>query len=139
MRLAGAKRDMKLAVELESFVHIISFEPRRIELRLNDAAPGDLVGRLLQRLRDWTGEQWIVTLNTSEDGAATLRDARYAEVMADPLVKEAFAVFPDAEILAIREPRAPDLVADLAAGAAPDDALAGGDDADMNDDGVETD
>jgi len=44
-----------------------------------------------------------------EGGAPTLRDARTAEVMAHPMVKKAFEVFPDAEIRSIRE--APDAIA----------------------------
>jgi len=101
--LAGEKRDVKLKVELESFVHLIAFERGRIELRPADAAPRDLVSRLVQRLKEWTGETGTVTVNMNAQGEDTLRDARYAEVMADPLVKEALSVFPGAEILAIRD------------------------------------
>ncbi|MEZ5896418.1 MAG: DNA polymerase III subunit gamma/tau [Parvularculaceae bacterium] len=105
VRLAGAKRDVKLKVELESYVHIISFAPGRIELRLHDHAPGDLAGRLMQRLKEWTGRQWVVTVNANEAGADTLRDARTAEVLAHPLVQAAMDVFPGAEILSIRDPQ----------------------------------
>lgn len=72
-------------------------------MRVEDRAPSDFAGRLTQRLKDWTGRHWIVTL-APEGGAATLRDARTAEVMAHPLVMKAFEVFPDAEIRAIRDP-----------------------------------
>ncbi|MCA8887830.1 MAG: DNA polymerase III subunit gamma/tau, partial [Parvularculaceae bacterium] len=105
VRLAGAKRDVKLKVELESYVHIISFAQGRIELRLHDHAPGDLAGRLMQRLKEWTGRQWVVTVNANEAGADTLRDARTAEVLAHPLVQAAMDVFPGAEILSIRDPQ----------------------------------
>ncbi|MHA7872325.1 MAG: DNA polymerase III subunit gamma/tau [Hyphococcus sp.] len=106
VRLAGAKRDAKLRTELESYVHLVSFAEGRIELRLAADAPGDLAGRLTQRLKEWTGRQWVVSVNTQAEGAATLRDTRMAEVMADPMVQKALDLFPGAEIVAIREPEA---------------------------------
>ncbi|NWG71264.1 MAG: DNA polymerase III subunit gamma/tau [Parvularculaceae bacterium] len=102
VRLAGQKKDQRLKVELESYAHVISFAEGRIEMRLEDRAPSDFAGRLTQRLKEWTGRHWIVTL-AGEGGAPTLRDARTAEVMSHPLVKKAFEVFPDAEIRAIRD------------------------------------
>ena len=101
--LAEKKRDAKLRIELESYVHIISFAEGRIEMRLHERAPSNLAGRLTQRLKEWTGEQWVVTVNANGEGAPTLRDARYAEVMEHPLVQKAFEVFPDAEIKVIRD------------------------------------
>jgi DNA polymerase-3 subunit gamma/tau len=111
VRLADLKRDVKLKVELESYVHLISFEQGRIELRMHDRAPGDLAGRLMQRLKDWTGRQWVVTINAQAQGRDTMRDARTAEVLAHPLVKKAMEVFPGAEIIAIRDPRPQEEVA----------------------------
>ncbi len=105
-RLAGARRDAKLRVELECFAHVVSFAEGRIEMRLDARAPTDLPGRLTQRLKEWTGRQWTVTLSQTE-GAPTLRDARHAETMADPLVRRAFELFPDAELLSIIEDSEP--------------------------------
>ena len=105
VRLADQKRDARLKVELESFVHLIAFEPGRIELRLHDRAPGDLAGRLMQRLKEWTGRQWVVSVNAQGAGRDTLRDARTAEALAHPLVRKALEVFPGAEIVAIRDPK----------------------------------
>ena len=107
VRLAGDMRDAKLRTELESYVHLVSFAEGRIELRLADDAPGDLAGRLTQRLKEWTGRQWIVTVNTQAQGEATLRDARMTEVMAHPMVQKALELFPGAEVTTIREPVAP--------------------------------
>ena len=105
VRLADLRRDARLKVELESFVHLIAFEPGRIELRLHDRAPGDLAGRLMQRLKEWTGRQWVVSVNAQGAGRDTLRDARTAEALAHPLVRKALEVFPGAEIISIRDPR----------------------------------
>ncbi|GJL90830.1 DNA polymerase III subunit gamma/tau [Hyphococcus sp.] len=103
VRLAGEKRDAKLRTELESYVHIISFAPGRIELRLHDDAPGDLANRLTQRLKEWTGKAWIVSVTSEHQGEETLRGAREREVMDHPMVKRALELFPGAEVTAIRE------------------------------------
>ncbi|MFN0025179.1 MAG: DNA polymerase III subunit gamma/tau [Parvularculaceae bacterium] len=115
--LAETKRDLRLKVELESYVHLVGFEPGRIEMRLNEKAPADLAQRLVQRLKEWTGRLWSVTVSSQEPGRETLRDARTAEVMAHPLVQKAFEVFPGAEIIVIRDPK-PDAKQDI------DEALA---------------
>jgi DNA polymerase-3 subunit gamma/tau len=113
VRLAETKRDLRLKVELESYVHLISFEPGRIEMRLHDKAPADLPQRLMMRLKEWTGRVWAISVNASGEARETLRDARTAEVMAHPLVKKAMEVFPGAEILFIRDPK-PDVDAPAA-------------------------
>ena len=103
VRHAGRKRDAKLKVEIESYVHLVNFTQGRIDMRLHERAPANLPGRITQALKDWTGLQWVVTVDDSAEGAPTLRDARTAEVMADPAVMAVFSHFPEAEILAIRD------------------------------------
>ncbi len=106
-RLAGRMRDAKLRTELESYVHIVRFEEGHMEMRLGAGAPDTLPGRLTRRLKEWTGRQWVVSVTEQENGAASVRDARMAEVMADPLVKKALDMFPGAKVTSVREPQAP--------------------------------
>ncbi len=115
VRLAGEKRDAKLRTELESYVHIVSFREGKIELRLHDDAPRDLANRLTQRLKEWTGKAWIVSVTSEHEGEETVRGAREREVMEHPMVMKALELFPDAKVTAIREPEAP-------AAPAPDEA-----------------
>jgi DNA polymerase-3 subunit gamma/tau len=105
VRLAEERRDLKLKVELESYVHLVAFEAGRIELRLQDRAPGDLVPRLIQRLAEWTGRRWVVSVNAAAEGRETLRDARMAETLGHPFLRRALELFPGAEIIAIRDPK----------------------------------
>ncbi len=106
-RLAGRMRDAKLRTELESYVHIVRFDEGHIEMRLGDGAPDTLPGRLTRRLKEWTGRQWVVSVTEQENGAASVRDKRMAEVMADPLVAKALEVFPGAKVTSVKEPEAP--------------------------------
>ena len=114
VKLAGRMRDAKLRTELESYVHLVSFKEGKIALRLHDDAPSDLANRLTLRLKEWTGKQWLVTVDQNAEGNETVRDARTREVMTHPMVQKALEIFPDAKVTAIRE-------ADLQTAPAPDE------------------
>jgi DNA polymerase-3 subunit gamma/tau len=107
--LAKEKGARLLATQLESNVHLVSLERGRIQFRPNALAPKTLANDLAQRLRDWTGERWIVTL-ASEGGAPTIVEARLAAerakkdaVAQEPFVRAVLDAFPGAEIVAVRE------------------------------------
>jgi DNA polymerase-3 subunit gamma/tau len=107
--LAKDKGARLLATQLESNVHLVSLERGRIEFRPNAQAPKTLANDLAQRLRDWTGERWIVTL-ASDGGASTLAEQRLAAdrakkdaVSHEPFVRAVLDAFPGAEIVAVRE------------------------------------
>ena len=112
--LAKAKTARLLATQLESNVHLVSLERCRIEFRPNALAPKSLATDLAQRLRDWTGERWIVTL-ASEGGAPTLVESRAAAerakkdaVSQEPFVRAVLDAFPGAEIIAVRDREEPE-------------------------------
>jgi len=107
--LAKSKGARLLATQLETNVHLVSLERGRIEFRPSKGAPGTLASDLSQRLRDWTGERWIVTL-ASDGGAPTLTEqkqaadrARKDAVSQDPFVRAVLDAFPGSEIVAVRE------------------------------------
>ena len=95
--------------QLRSQVHLVAFEPGRIEFRPADAAPRDLSNRLIQRLGEWTGARWAVVVSQAE-GAPTLeqqeqsRDSEMkSQVAQHPLVRAVLEAFPGATIAAVRE------------------------------------
>ncbi|MEY4879670.1 MAG: polymerase subunit tau [Pseudomonadota bacterium] len=107
--LARAKGARILERHLENDIHLVALERGRIEFRPGVHAPSTLAGDLAQRLRDWMGERWIVTL-ASEGGAPTLSEQRHAAerarkdaVAQDPFVRAVLDAFPGAEITHVRE------------------------------------
>ena len=73
------------------------------------AQQANIAQDLTRKLREWTGQKWMVSL-TAEPGADTIAsrrqsaaDIRHEAALADPLVKAALDVFPDARIEAITE------------------------------------
>jgi DNA polymerase III subunit gamma/tau len=102
-----------LKVHIENDVHLVRLEPGRLEFRPGPRAPRTLAGDLQQKLRDWTGTRWSVSV-TSEGGAPTLAEqkknakaARIESVMQAPMVRAVLDRFPGAEIVAVRDVEPP--------------------------------
>ena len=107
--LLGERREAILQAHLKNNVHLVRFEPGRIEFRPDEHAPRNLANRLGELLSEWTGRRWVVAIS-SEPGEPTLAQQESAadrreraEVTAHPLVQAAMAAFPGATIEAIRD------------------------------------
>jgi len=110
VELIRANRDVKLLVEIETTLKLAAYQPGRIEFEPTDAAPRDLAQRLGQRLQQWTGNRWAVTVVNGGGGQtiAGIRDARdnllRDKAAAHPLMQAVLAQFPKARITTIRTP-----------------------------------
>ncbi len=107
--LAERHRDAMLYYELRENVHAVAFERGRIEIRPSADAPRGLAQQLSSRLAEWTGERWVVVINTEAEGAPTLAEQAAAalesellEAREHPLVRAALESFPGAEITRMR-------------------------------------
>ncbi|MEY8829764.1 DNA polymerase III subunit gamma/tau [Sedimentitalea sp. XS_ASV28] len=110
VELIRANRDVKLLVEVESGLRLISYQPGRIEFSPADGAPPDLAQRLGTRLQGWTGNRWAISVS-AKGGAPTIADIRdqaenalREEAEAHPLVQAVITRFPNARITDIRTP-----------------------------------
>ena len=108
VQLIRANRDVKLLLDVESYVRLVRYAPGRIEFEPAPGAPTDLASRIAARLQAFTGARWGVSV-TGSGGAPSIaeareaeRSAREAEVRAHPLVSAVFAAFPGAKITEIR-------------------------------------
>ncbi|HYM33262.1 MAG TPA: DNA polymerase III subunit gamma/tau [Candidatus Cybelea sp.] len=106
--LAGKQRDLILKGQMINFVHLLRFEAGRVEFRPAAGAPADLANRMSERLREWTGERWTISV-AKDGGAPTLAQAaavaeasRRAEVEGHPLVRAVAQAFPGATIQSVR-------------------------------------
>ena len=106
--LVRSQRDLKLLVEVESCIRLVSYRPGRIEYTPTNDAPSDLSQRLGGALQRWTGARWAIILSNTgtattiaEDRAAS-EDAIKAKAQQHPLMQAAMASFPNANIIDIR-------------------------------------
>ena len=113
--LAAANNAPILKVALENYVHLVSLEPGRLEFRPHPRAPRTLAGDLQQKLKDWTGQRWAVSIAGS-GGAPTLAEqkqavktARFDHAAQQPMVRAVLDRFPGAEIVAVRDVASEDI------------------------------
>jgi DNA polymerase-3 subunit gamma/tau len=102
--LFAEKREIQLRNHLYMNVHLIAYEPGRLEFRPNNTAPGNLPGEVLNCLRVWRGSHWSVSVS-SDVGEPTLAEqdsadeqAERAVAVQDPVVRAALDTFTGARI-----------------------------------------
>jgi DNA polymerase-3 subunit gamma/tau len=122
--LASQHRDITLKLALERDVRPVRFEQGRIEFSVATGASRTLATDLSRRLKEWTGQTWMVAVVNAE-GGATLREQAEAErgrrendAASHPAVKAVLERFPGARIVDVRDPRA---AAEAPATVAPED------------------
>jgi len=106
--LALDRKEMVLRANLFANVHLVRFEPGRIEFRPGAAAPGELAHDLSRFLNDNTARRWIVTVSR-EPGQPSLQEqeaqaeaGRKSQAAKNALVQAALETFPGAEIETVR-------------------------------------
>jgi DNA polymerase-3 subunit gamma/tau len=115
--LAVANNAPILKVQIENNIHLVRLEPGLLEFRPAAAAPRTLAGDLQQKLNQWTGQRWNISI-AREGGAPTLAEqkrsakaARMESVAQEPMVRAVLDRFPGAEITAVRDVVAEDIAA----------------------------
>ncbi|THD82501.1 MAG: DNA polymerase III subunit gamma/tau [Phenylobacterium sp.] len=114
LALIETRRDISLKLDVERFVRPISFRPGAIEYEPAPGAPANLAQRLVGRLKEWTGERWLIVAQGGGGAeSAWERQKRgeredRAEVEQDPFVREVMQAFPGAEIIGVRNLSAPE-------------------------------
>ncbi len=108
LALIDRRRDIRLKLDVERFIRPISFRPGAITYEPGPGAPSDLAQRLVMRLKEWTGERWLIAAEGG-GGAESLwekqkreeREVR-AEIEQHPFVQGVMQAFPGTEIVGIR-------------------------------------
>ena len=112
--MMGERRDVSLKLDVERFMRPIAFQSGAITFEPAPGAPADLAQRLSRRLKEWTGQAWLVAAEGGGGGeSAYEREKReQAEVRTgaanDPFVRSLLETFPGAEIVDVRTRTAPE-------------------------------
>jgi DNA polymerase-3 subunit gamma/tau len=106
--LIDARRDIHLKLDVERYVRPISFRAGAIEFEPAPGCPSNLAQRLSARLKDWTGQPWLVAAQGG-GGAESLHEraererlSAQREAEADPFVRDVLGAFPGAEVVGVR-------------------------------------
>ena len=113
VKLIDARREIGLKLDVERYMRPIAFRPGAITFEPAPGAPSNLAGRLVAKLKEWTGQPWLVAA-VGGGGAETMlererreRQETRAAAAADPFVASVLAAFPGAELLEVRQTAAP--------------------------------
>ena len=115
--LIEARRDISLKLDIDRFMRPISFRPGAITFEPAPGAPSNLAGRLVARLKEWTGQPWLVAAEGGGGAESAWERQKREEkaalddVAADPFVQTVMAAFPGAEIVGVRKLAVPEAAA----------------------------
>jgi DNA polymerase-3 subunit gamma/tau len=114
LALIEKKRDIALRLDVERYVRPVSFRPGAIEFEPAPGAPSNLAQRLVGRLKEWTGQPWLIAAQGGGGAESAWerqkreeREIR-SEIERDPFVMSVVQAFPGAEIISIRNTPIPE-------------------------------
>jgi len=70
IKLSSEKKEVELKYDLEKNVNLIKFSEGKIDISLNENLGKNFVRNLSEKLLEWTGKRWVITL-TKEVGQKT--------------------------------------------------------------------
>jgi len=126
LQLIDAKRDVTLKLDVERYVRLVDFKPGVIAFEPAPGAPANPASRLSGKLKEWTGQPWMMDIQTGGQETGYERDRREeadvrAAIEIDPFVTAVRDAFPGAEIVGIRPIAAPQASVAVEDGALADD------------------
>ena len=107
IHLSGKKREIELKYDLERNVNLIKFSLGKIDISFNENLSKDFVRKLSEKLLEWTGKRWLITL-AKEEGQKTFSETKLIEkkkilehAKNGDLYKKFEKIFPDIELVDI--------------------------------------
>jgi len=109
INLTNNQKEVELKFDLERNVRLVKFEQGKIDISFNEDLSKDFIKNLSQKLNDWTGKRWIITLS-KEEGQTTiyeiknkLKEKLFNEIKKSEVYKKIMETFPDAELVDVKE------------------------------------
>jgi len=78
IKLSSVKKEIELKYDLEKNVNLIKFSEGKIDIGFNENLRKDFVRNLSEKLLEWTGKRWMITL-TKSSGQKTFSELQSAQ------------------------------------------------------------
>ncbi len=108
VKLADDNKETELKYDLERNVKLVNFEYGKIDINFNENLNKNFIKNLSQKLYQWTGKRWIITLS-KEKGSNTLYQKKIFEKeklinneKQNKIYKEVTEIFSDAELVEVK-------------------------------------
>ncbi|MFL2892643.1 MAG: DNA polymerase III subunit gamma/tau [Candidatus Pelagibacter sp.] len=109
INLCNKQKEIKLKYELETNINLVSFENCRMEISFNDNLDKDFIKELSNKLFEWTGNRWIITLSQKK-GEISMKEKDqinqrqiFDEVKKSNIYKKVLEILPDAELIEVKK------------------------------------
>ncbi len=109
IELANKYKEIELKYDLERNVKLVSFNKGKIDISFNEKLNKDFIKNLTEKLLEWTGERWIISLSKNSEAKSVFEKMIEAknnfidEFKKGKTAKEIEAAFPDAKLIDIEE------------------------------------
>tara|TARA_A100001015_G_scaffold233124_1_gene264145 strand:+ start:603 stop:2354 length:1752 start_codon:yes stop_codon:yes gene_type:complete len=106
---AKKEKEIELRYDLERNVKLVSFNKGKIDISFNDSLNKNFIKNLTEKLLEWTGERWIISLSKNID-AKSIYEKNLEKINFEldtfkksKIAKDMENAFPDAKIIKIKE------------------------------------
>ena len=109
IELANKYKEIELKYDLERNVKLVSFNKGKIDISFNEKLNKDFIKNLTEKLLEWTGERWIISLSKNTEAKSVYEKNIEAknnfidEFKKGKIAKEIETAFPDAKLIDIEE------------------------------------
>ena len=109
IELANKYKEIELKYDLERNVKLVSFNKGKIDISFNEKLNKDFIKNLTEKLLEWTGERWIISLSKNTEAKSVYEKNVEAknnfidEFKKGKIAKEIETAFPDAKLIDIEE------------------------------------
>ena len=107
INLASKKKEAGLKYDLERNVNLIKFSYGKIDIAFNEKLGKDFVRNLSEKLIEWTGKRWVITLtkDVGEKSYIEKQNNEKNKVLEDEKKKDIYKkfkeIFPDSELVEV--------------------------------------
>jgi len=107
IKLSSKKREIELKYDLERNVNLIKFSEGKIDISLNENLGKNFVRNLSEKLLDWTGKRWVITLTkaigekTYSETQSLIKKNLLENEKKSGIFKKFKDIFSDAELIEI--------------------------------------
>ena len=109
IELSNKYKEIELKYDLERNVKLVSFNKGKIDISFNEKLNKDFIKNLTEKLLEWTGERWIISLSKNSEAKSVYEKNIEAknifidEFKKGKIAKEIETAFPDAKLINIEE------------------------------------
>ena len=109
IELANKYKEIELKYDLERNVKLVSFNKGKIDISFNEKLNKDFIKNLTEKLLEWTGERWIISLSKNSEAKSVYeknieeKNNFIDEFKKGKIAKEIETAFPDAKLIDIEE------------------------------------